>query len=280
MNDRAPSTTDMATRAQVGPRLESGGRPHAQQGRLDVVGVSKWFHGPDRTGPLEALHSVSLVLEAGEIVSVVGPSGCGKTTLLNIIAGFEEPSTGHVSVANHLVQGPGPDRGVVFQEHALFPWMSAQDNVAFGPRVRGRPDLARQAPHYLELVGLAGFEHHYPAQLSGGMRQRVAIARVLANEPEVLLMDEPFGALDAQTRAQMHHLVLRIWEELKPTILFVTHDVDEAIFLADRVVVLSGRPGRVVADLPVGLPRPRTDDSFLEPGFLALKRQVRELLAG
>lgn len=246
--------------------------------KLELRGVSKRFETVGGVSGVQALQDIHLAVAPGEIYALVGPSGCGKTTLLNIVAGFERPSAGEVRVDGVPVQGPGPERGVVFQEHALFPWLSALDNVRFGPAVRGRRDLLERCGEFLALVGLQGFERHYPAQLSGGMRQRVALARVLANAPAVLLMDEPFGALDAQTRAQMHQLLLDIWERLSPTILFVTHDVDEAIYLADRVGVMSARPGRLVAELAVGLPRPRTPDALLGPSFLELKARLLALL--
>ena len=246
--------------------------------KLELRGVSKRFETARGIAGVQALQDIHLAVACGEIYALVGPSGCGKTTLLNIVAGFERPTEGEVRVDGVPVEGPGPDRGVVFQEHALFPWLSALDNVRFGPAVRRRPDLLERCGEYLSLVGLQGFERHYPAQLSGGMRQRVALARVLANAPAVLLMDEPFGALDAQTRAQMHQLLLDIWHRLSPTILFVTHDVDEAIYLADRVGVMSARPGRIIAELAVGLPRPRTPDALLGPGFLELKTRLLALL--
>lgn len=242
--------------------------------KLELRGVTKQFRSPDGMGVLEVLRDVNLSILEGERYSLVGPSGCGKTTLLNIIAGFEEPTGGEVLLEGRPVRGPGPDRGVVFQEHALFPWLTVQGNVELGPRLRKRADLLQRSHQYLDLVGLRGFERYYPAQLSGGMRQRLALARVLANEPAILLMDEPFGALDAQTRSHMHQLLLRIWEEVNPTVLLVTHDVDEAILLSDRVGILSTRPGRFIADVEVDLPRPRTAETAVSEHFIQLKREV------
>ncbi len=242
--------------------------------KLELRHVAKRFHKPDGVGVLEVLRNIDLSIPEGERYSLIGPSGSGKTTLLNIIAGFEPPTEGEVLLDGHVVRAPGPDRGVVFQEHAVFPWLTAQENVQFGPLVRNRPDLLERSLWYLHLVGLQGFERYYPAQLSGGMRQRLALARVLANEPLVLLMDEPFGALDAQTRSQMHQLLLRIWEQLNPTVLFVTHDVDEAILLSDRVGVLSARPGTLIAEVHVELPQPRSVETVVTERFLQLKRQL------
>lgn len=242
--------------------------------KLELREVSKVFRQPGRAEPLKVLEDVNMQVRPGEVYCLIGPSGCGKTTLLNIVAGFEKPSSGVVLVDGQPVSGPGPERGVVFQEHALFPWMSSLHNVRFGPIVRGRRDLAERAHHFLHLVGLSGFERHYPSQLSGGMRQRVALARVLANEPDVLLMDEPFGALDAQTRSQMHQLLLEIWARLTPTILFITHDVDEAIFLADRIGVLTGRPGRLIEEVKVDLPKPRSPDEVSSRTFVELKQHL------
>jgi NitT/TauT family transport system ATP-binding protein len=227
---------------------------------------------------LEVLDNVSLAITEGERYSLLGPSGCGKTTLLNIIAGFERPSRGEVYVGGRLVESPGPDRAVVFQEHALFPWLTALENVRFGPRVRRQFHALEKCKELLGMVGLGGFESYYPSKLSGGMRQRVALARALANEPAILLMDEPFGALDAQTRSQMHELVLHLWRQFCFTVLFVTHDVDEAILLADRVGVMSPRPGHIVREVRVDLPEPRTIESLVSERFLELKRLVLSLL--
>ncbi len=243
---------------------------------LECVGVRRVFAGEDGT-ITTALDAFDLPVEEGEFVAILGPSGCGKSTLLNIVAGFLRPTEGRVLLDGRDLTGPGADRGVVFQEHALFPWMSAIDNVAFGLRLRGMPrsERLRVARRFVELVGLVGFEHHWPRQLSGGMKQRVAIARSLANDPKVLLMDEPFGSLDAQTRRTMQDELVKIWAATGKTCLFVTHSVEEALLLADRVVTMTARPGRIRAIHAVGLPRPR-DESSAE--FLRLRRELTGLL--
>ncbi len=222
-----------------------------------------------------AVTDVSLEIHTGEFVSIVGPSGCGKTTLLNMVAGFIPPSEGEIILGDRQVQGPGPDRGVVFQNFALFPWKTVLDNVAFGLKMRGlpRPDRERIAQEYVTLVGLTGSEARYPNELSGGMQQRVGVARALANSPDLLLMDEPFASVDAQTRMTLQEELTRIWEAQHPTILFVTHDVDEAVFLSDRVIVLSKSPGTVRAEVPIPLPRPRSWTRAVED------RQFKALVA-
>jgi NitT/TauT family transport system ATP-binding protein len=236
---------------------------------------------PKRGGePVLAVSDVSLDIADKAFVCIVGPSGCGKSTLLNIVAGFERADAGETLLDGAPLAGPGPDRGMVFQENALFPWLTVLGNVSYGPQRRG---LAREAylpaaTRILEQVGLGRFLHSYPNELSGGMRQRVAIARALVNEPSVLLLDEPFGALDAQTRAVMQELLLEVWERHHRTVLFVTHDVDEAIFMADRVIVMSRRPGRVLADIDVALARPRQFDVITSPAFAELKREILGLV--
>ncbi len=244
---------------------------------LLVRGLSKTYFDPYAGAHVTAIQEVALEVAQGEFVSIVGPSGCGKTTLLSIIAGFIPPTQGEILLDGRSVKGPGPDRGVVFQSFALFPWKTALDNVAFGPKMRGvgREERERIAREYLALVGLAGAEGRYPAELSGGMQQRVGVARALANHPDLLLMDEPFASVDAQTRMSLQEMLTRIWQERRPTILFVTHDVEEAVFLANRVIVLSSGPGRVVAELQVALPRPRTWAGLVEDsGFKALVARV------
>ena len=243
---------------------------------LECVGVTKTFEGEDGTST-PALAAFDLPVEEGEFVSILGPSGCGKSTVLNIVAGFLRPTAGRVLLDGRELAGPGSDRGVVFQEHALFPWMRVVDNIAFGLRLRGmpRPDRVSVARRFIDLTGLVGFERHWPRQLSGGMKQRVAIARALANDPKVLLMDEPFGALDAQTRRTMQDELVKIWAAAKKTCLFVTHSVEEALLLSDRVVTMTARPGRIKAIHRVGLPRPR-DESSGE--FVQLKRELTQLL--
>ena len=223
-----------------------------------------------------AVAPTTLAIEPGEFVCLLGPSGCGKSTLLNCVAGYVTPSQGRVSVDDVPVTKPGPDRGMVFQQYSLFPWKTVLDNVAFGPRAAGRSDGEAIARTFLEMVGLSHFAKRYPGELSGGMQQRVGIARALANYPSVLLMDEPFGALDAQTRLMMQENLLRLWGEFGITVLFVTHDIDEALFLADRVVIMSAAPGRIIADLPVPIARPRLPEIATEDAFIRLKRQCLE----
>ena len=231
---------------------------------------------------VQALRGIDLNVAPGELVSVLGPSGCGKSTIIGAVAGFTRVSSGSLEVDGQQVRAPGPDRGVVFQQHTLFPWKTVLENVAFGLKMRrvGRAERTRLAEEILAQVGLSEFARHYPHQLSGGMQQRVNLARVLVNRPRVMLMDEPFCALDAQTRLQMQEMLLRLWHELHMTIVFVTHDVDEAVFLSDRVVVLSQRPGAVKAELPIDLPRPRSRELLVSPELMALKRTAFELLLG
>jgi len=238
--------------------------------------MTKTYFDPYAGAHVTAVQDVSLTVAQSEFVSIVGPSGCGKTTLLNMIAGFIAPSEGRVLIDGRVVSGPGPDRGVVFQSFALFPWKTVLENIAFGPKMRGvgRQERERIAREFVALVGLAGSEGRYPHELSGGMQQRVGVARALANEPDVLMMDEPFASVDAQTRMTLQEELTRIWQARRPTILFVTHDVDEAVFLADRVVVLSG--GQVKADLAIPLPRPRTWEGLIEDS--AFKGLVAKVL--
>ena len=233
-----------------------------------------------RGGEVVAIDRLSLDVADCQIVSIVGPSGCGKSTLLRLVAGLVRPSSGEIWLDGHQVTDPGADRGMVFQSYTLFPWLTVQGNVEFGPRLRGVPESERRAAarRYIQMVGLTGFEHAYPKELSGGMMQRVAIARALANDPEVLLMDEPFGALDAQTRAFMGELLLDIWQKSPKTILFVTHDIDEALFLGDRVYVMTARPGRFRAEVSLSLPRPRTLEATTSEEFVGAKRRVLAMI--
>jgi len=235
--------------------------------KLSVREISRSFIGAQGTS-VEALRKVSFEVEdafshdgrdIGEFRVLLGPSGCGKSTLLRMIAGLDWPDGGQVLVNDKPVHGPGRDRGMVFQKYTSFPWLTVADNIAYGPKINGVPVTERKqiVDHLIEAVGLAGFEKAYPDTLSGGMQQRVAIARTLANRPQIILMDEPFGALDAQTRSDMQQLLLRVWDETASTILFVTHDVDEAIYLADRIFIFSSRPGTIVEDIPVPFGRPR-----------------------
>jgi NitT/TauT family transport system ATP-binding protein len=232
--------------------------------------------------PVEALKDIHLDIAPGEFVALLGPSGCGKSTLLNLVASFEPLSSGTLTVAGQAVSAPGPDRGVVFQEAALFPWLSVWENVVFGPKAQGQSpaDYKERAEQMLELVGLSDFKHHLPIQLSGGMRQRVGIARVLTLGSKVLLMDEPFGALDAQTRLSMQELLLSVWDRLKPTVIFVTHDIDEALFLADTVHVMSARPGRIETTLKVDLARPRSIDVTATAAFNEMKLSILHTIRG
>lgn len=226
--------------------------------------------------PVQALEGIELTVNDGEFIALLGPSGCGKSTLLNLIAAFENPSSGELLVHGETHDKPGPDRGVVFQEAALFPWLNVWENVVFGPKIKGiaASEYEDKANEMLKIVGLSDFKKHLPVQLSGGMRQRVGIARILTLGSRVLLMDEPFGALDAQTRLSMQELLLSVWQQLKPTIIFVTHDIDEAIFLADNIYVMSARPGRIAQKIVVPLPRPRTITDTTSEVFNQLKREI------
>ncbi|HZR72042.1 MAG TPA: ABC transporter ATP-binding protein [Bradyrhizobium sp.] len=226
---------------------------------------------------VEALAPIDLAISKGEFVCMIGASGCGKSTLLRIIAGFEEPTTGHVAIDGKPVTGPGSDRGMVFQDYALFPWMTVRQNISFGPRQRhlAREEIDKTTDEFVKMVGLERFADRYPNQLSGGMKQRVAIARVLANDANILLMDEPFGALDALTREQLQNELLQIWKRTGVTTIFVTHSVEEAVLLADRVLVMSAGPGRIDSDFRIDLPRPRDVSS---PEFNALRRDVARRL--
>lgn len=228
-----------------------------------------------------AIGDVSFTVPQGQFVSLLGPSGCGKTTVLNIVAGFVESTGGRVLVEGAPVAGPGPDRGVVFQDFALFPWLTVRQNIVFGLRMQGagKEERERRAEEMLALVGLDGFGSKYPHELSGGMRQRTGVARVLATNPTMMLMDEPFASIDAQTRRVLQQEVLQIWDSQRPTVLFVTHDVDEAIFMADRVIVLSARPSSVQADIAVPFERPRTwREIQADPRFAELRTELMTML--
>ena len=244
-------------------------------GHVSVEQVSLEFR-TRRTGTIVALDSLSLEVQDKQFAAIVGPSGCGKSSLLALVAGLNEATAGCCKVDGRTVSGPGADRGMVFQSYSLFPWLTVRKNVEFGPSLRNLPARERveRARHYLNAVGLNDFEDAYPVQLSGGMQQRVALARVLANDPEVLLMDEPFGALDNQTRSHMQELLLGIWEREQKTVLFVTHDIDEALFLGDVVYVMSARPGRIIDTIDVGLARPRHYDIVTSDSFVDYKRRI------
>jgi NitT/TauT family transport system ATP-binding protein len=239
---------------------------------IDEVGVT-FGRGAQRSAAVER---TSLEIKPGEFVCLLGPSGCGKSTLLNCVAGYVQATEGSVTVDGVAIDKPGPDRGMVFQQYSLFPWMTIRQNIGFGPRVTGSGSVNATADTFLGLIGLSRFADRYPGELSGGMQQRVGIARALANYPSVLLMDEPFGALDSQTRLMMQESLLQIWSEFGITVLFVTHDVDEALFLADRVLIMSASPGKIIADLTVPIARPRTLDIATDADFIQLKRQCLE----
>ena len=246
--------------------------------RLAIDAVSRTFPGGRRHAPTVALEPTTLTVADNDFISILGPSGCGKSTLLRIVAGLDAPTSGRVFLDGAPVSAPGADRGMVFQSYTLFPWLTVRQNICFGLREKGVPQ-ARQdeiAARYVERVGLRGFENHYPKMLSGGMQQRTAIARALANEPKILLLDEPFGALDNQTRSLMQELLLSIWESDRKTVLFVTHDIEEAIFMANRVVVMSARPGRIKAEVAVTLAHPRHYTVKTTPAFSELKAQLTE----
>ena len=247
--------------------------------KLLIDGVSRTFPAA-RAGrqPTRALEPITLAVADNDFITILGPSGCGKSTLLRIVAGLDRATSGRVLLDGEAVTRPGPDRGMVFQSYTLFPWLSVAENIAFGLRERGVFEAQRQkiAHDWCQRVGLAGFEGHYPKQLSGGMQQRTAIARVLANDPKIMLLDEPFGALDNQTRALMQETLLDIWRRETKTVLFVTHDIEESIFLASRVVVMSARPGRIKADVRIELPYPRHYTIKTSPEFSQLKARLTE----
>ena len=241
---------------------------------VKIDGVRKVFNG--RSGEMVALNGINMDILDNEFVCVVGPSGCGKSTLLNIIAGLMEPTSGNVFVDGKKVQGTGVERGVVFQQYALFPWLTVKKNVEFGLRLKNLPEdeIEEIAMKYIRMVDLEKFTNAYPKELSGGMKQRVAIARAYAVNPEVLLMDEPFGALDAQTRTQLQSELLKTWQEERKTCFFITHDVEEAIILAQRVVIMSARPGRIKEIVEIDIPYPRTQETRMDPTFIELKNFI------
>ena len=243
--------------------------------KIACKGISKTFHVPGQKKLLHVLNSVSLEVYKNEFLVILGPGQSGKTVLLNCIAGLIEPTQGSILINNKPITGPGPDRGMVFQRYALFPWKTVVQNVAFGLTIRGVPLKERMevAQHYIDLVGLNGFEKSYPAELSGGMKQRVGIARAYASDPDILLMDEPFGALDAQTRYAMEKELRLIWEKEKRTVCFVTNNIEEAIYLGDRVVIMSALPGRIKTEHNITIPVPR---AYTQPDFLTLRKQISE----
>lgn len=267
--------------APHGRTFSDGAMPH-EPPLLAAHGVSKTYDGPG--GAVHALLPTCLAIAKGEFVSLLGPSGCGKSTLLLLLAGLEQPTTGLVEICGRPIRGPGPDRGMVFQNYSLFPWLTVEDNIHFCFRLAVQEDYMRpvadvlrvraQASRLLDITGLRPFARHYPSQLSGGMRQRVAIARALAAQPQVLLMDEPFGALDSLTRLEMQNLLAVIRHLQGSTIVFVTHDIEEAIFLSDRILLFSPRPGRILREIVVPLGSERDPDWRFQPDFLALKREL------
>jgi len=246
--------------------------------KLHIHHISKIYHSDGNE--VLAIDEIDLKIKNQEFATLLGPSGCGKSTLLRVVAGLTKPTRGVVRLDGNLISGPGQDRGMVFQSYTLFPWLNVQENIRFGLEISGMPKAEQEqiAQEFIEKVGLKGFERTYPKGLSGGMKQRVAIARALANNPAILLLDEPFGALDAQTRALMQELLTQVWEELHKTILFVTHDVEEAIFLSDRVFVMTARPGKIKAEIDIPLERPRSYELKSTEAFLNLKKQALALI--
>ncbi|HIP15990.1 MAG TPA: ABC transporter ATP-binding protein [Methanothermococcus okinawensis] len=242
---------------------------------LEIRNVSKKFVSKKKE--ILAVDNITFNVKYNEFLSIVGPSGCGKSTLLRMIAGLEKPTSGEILMENRRIEGPGAERGLVFQQYTLLPWRTVLDNVAFGLEIRGIPKKERYeiAKRFIKMIGLEGFEEAYPYELSGGMQQRVAIARTLANDPKIVLMDEPFGALDTQTRTILQHELLKIWEKEKKTVIFVTHSVDEAIYLSDRVIVMTARPGKIKDIIPIDLERPRKRDTL---EFIEYKRKITNIL--
>lgn len=255
---------------------ETVSRREAVRGHVLIDDVSVVYRRNGAT--TVALENASANIHPGEFVALLGPSGCGKSTLLNAIAGIVKPTSGTLSVDGEEVREPNETRGMIFQQHSLFPWMTALQNVAFGPKMLGAANPEGVGRTFLGLVGLEKFKDLYPAQLSGGMQQRVGIARALATYPPVLLLDEPFGALDAQTRTIMHEELLKIWNSFRTTVVFVTHDVDEAIFLSDRVLVMKTMPGGIKCEIPVDIPRPRTSETLVSPSFTKIRREIISII--
>jgi NitT/TauT family transport system ATP-binding protein len=246
---------------------------------LSLRDLEKTFPGKDGGGHV-AFERLALDVHRREFICIIGPSGCGKSTLIRIVAGLEDATGGQILVDGRPVSGPGPDRGMVFQGYTLFPWRTVRQNVMFGLEMRGKGSSIAdiEARQWLEIVGLGKFANAYPHELSGGMKQRVAIARALANEPRILLMDEPFGALDALTRCKMQNYLLQIWKKVEVTVLFITHDLEEACFLADRIIVMGANPGRVLEVIENPIPRPRRTEQLVSPEFIALKHRLDELI--
>ena len=252
--------------------------PEVEKGFINCENIGVVFGSGD--SKVQAVKNVSLHVNPGEFVSLIGPSGCGKSTILSIVAGFLKPTSGEATVDGAKITKPGSDRGVVFQQYSLFPWLTVRKNVEFGLRMSGEPLANREqkARTLLGLAGLLAFENHYPDQLSGGMKQRIGIVRALATSPQVLLMDEPFGALDTQTRVVMQEILTNMWQQFRISVLFITHDIEESVFLSDRVYVMTSRPGRIKAEIKVPLPRPRTPDMHDLPEFVELVHKLKGLI--
>lgn len=265
------------TMAKPSPEKDLSSTP-AYRGEIKLNNLSMSFG--QGANQVLAVNDVNLTVAPGEFVSIIGPSGCGKSTLLNVVAGFTPPTNGQALLDGAPITGPGPERGVVFQQYSLFPWMSVRKNVEFGLKMQGVAASKREttARTLLGLAGLLAFENHYPDQLSGGMKQRVGIVRALATSPQVMLMDEPFGALDAQTRVVMQQILTNMWQKFRLSVLFITHDIEEAIFLSDRVFVMTARPGRIKAELPIPLPRPRTAEMMSSVEFIQILHKLRNLI--
>ncbi|RPF49004.1 NitT/TauT family transport system ATP-binding protein [Hydrogenoanaerobacterium saccharovorans] len=242
--------------------------------KVEIRDVKKIYQSS--RGDVVALNGFNLDITENEFICVVGPSGCGKSTILNILAGLDTASSGTIYVDGEPIQGPSPERGVVFQQYALFPWLTVKKNVEFGLKLKGlsKQEISETADHYIKMVGLEDFKNSYPKELSGGMKQRVAIARAYAMKPKLLLMDEPFGALDAQTRTQLQSELLKTWEDERKTCFFITHDVDEAVILAQRVIIMSARPGRIKNIIDIDIPYPRTQETKLDPRYIELKNLI------
>lgn len=251
-----------------------------ERGFVELCNIDMVFGKGDSS--VQALQDVSLTVQPGEFVSLVGPSGCGKSSLLGVLAGFTKPTHGRAALNGVTIKKPGSERGVVFQQYSLLPWLSVRKNVEFGLKMKHVPRAEREqrARKLLELAGLAAFENHYPDQLSGGMKQRIGIVRALATNPEVLLMDEPFGALDTQTRSVMQEILTDMWQQFRTSVFFITHDIEESVFLSDRIYVMTARPGRIKAEIKVPLPRPRTAEMTRSPEFTELVHQLKGLIRG
>lgn len=252
-----------------------------ENNKVQLINVWKIFEDRKKGIKTTALSDVSIYIRENEVVSLLGPSGCGKSTILNIIAGFIMPTKGKALWNNQIIQRAGSDRGVVFQEHFLFGWLTVEENIAFGLKMKykKKEEYMPLVEEYINLIGLSGYNKHYPHELSGGMKQRVSIARIMINRPEILLMDEPFASLDAQTRFIMQEWMLKLWEEHKMTMLFITHDVDEAIIVADRLYIMGVMPGRIIEEIIVPIKRPRTRDSLNDPVFYNIKKKVIDLIS-